>query len=387
MKKIISIAIVFSMVFGVCIGAKAAVLGINAEISGKKITFMSSKSANQEATEKYGKDEAITYLVTSFDSEGKLVGCTKTDTKISNYLSFGKDTGADLTKIAIADNAVKAKVFAWSEEYEKPNYTNMPENITLHIIGASTTTNAYGESSYPQQGWGYQFERFFNVNVVVSNVAKGGWSLKSLQEVSANDESVIAPEQSVYAQMMKDVKAGDFVIIGETGLNERYQTKGDKYDDAGNLIYTWMQSPEEYKERLEKTIREIKAKGATPIVMIDMGNHTSNAFAYPESTETDYAAVQRELCDEMGVTLINHRAAFYGYLKSLGFNYKDFQNYCIMTKDAKQWYCKNDHVGSGVNMEKDDNVHYTTTGALILGDSIIKELKKSDSKLVYYLKD
>ncbi len=388
MKKMISIILALSMVLSLCVGVHAEILGIDASVSGGSIAAEASKAINNESAEKYGTEERVTYVVASYDSEGRLSGTYVTDTSINNYLSLGKSDTVDFSEIKLADGAAKSKVFAIKDSIEKPEFLNMPEKITLHIIGASTTTDSYGESSYPQQGWGYQFSRFFNENVTINNVARGGWSLKALQEASVKNSKETDKDNSVYSNMMDKVEENDFVIISSTGLNEQYQKGGDRYDEAGNLVYTWRESASEYKMRLKNTIREIRSKGATPIVLIAMGSNTSDAFGYPEQTESEYATVIRELSEEMGFILINHRTAFYDYVKSRGFNYKEFKKYFVMSKLAKEWYAENDHVGSGIQekMDEDDVVHFTTIGALTVGEIIANGIKETGCGLVYYMK-
>lgn len=385
MKKIISLGLAFVMVFCLCANVFAEMVATDAAISDGKITKDASVLINKDADEKLGDVYRTTHYVLSYDENGKLIGAKATDDRLNNYLTLGKEKEVDFSKIQLPEGANKVRVFSMTDGGTKPQFENMPEKITVHILGASTTTDAYGESSYPQQGWGYQFDRFFDDNVTINNVAKGGWSLKALQEASIKNSKETDITNSVYSNMMDKVKEGDFVIISSTGLNEKHQKQGDRYDEAGNLVYTWRETPEEYQKRLRSVIRDIRTKKATPIVLNAMGQNGSSEFMYPESTESEYALVIQELADEMGFLFINHRTAFYDYVKSRGINYRDFKKYFVMSKAAKQWYKENDHVGAK-DMEEDDIVHFTTIGAWTVADTIINELKKTDCKLLHYIK-
>ena len=385
MKKIISLVLATIMVFSLCSSAFAEIITTDVTLADGKIANESSIAVNKEADEKFGDVYRTTHSVLSFDENGKLIGVNTTDDRLNNYLTLGKETEVDFTKIQLPEGVNKAKVLSWTDDFTKPQFENMPEKVTVHIIGASTTTDSYGESSYPQQGWGYQFDRFFGDNVTINNVARGGWSLKALQEASIKNSKETDITNSVYSNMMDKVKEGDFVIISSTGLNEQHQKQGDRYDEAGNLVYTWRESPEDYQKRLRNTIRDIRTKKATPIVLNAMGQNTSSDFMYPDETESEYSLVIQELADEMGFIYLNHRTAFYTYVKSRGIDYRNFKKYFIMSKAAKQWYKENDHVGAK-DMEEDDIVHFTTIGAWTVADIIISELKKTDCKLLHYIK-
>lgn len=384
MKKTAALILAFVMAFGVCTTAFAEMAATDARISDGKITKEASVQASKDAKEKFGDVYRTNFAVLSYDENGKLNGVKVTDDRLNNYLTFGKEEEVDFSKFELAEGTAKAKVFSWTDGHVKPEFSGMPEKVTVHIIGASTTTDSYGESSYPQQGWGYKFDRFFVDGVTINNVARGGWSLKALQEASIKDSKVTDIGNSVYSNMMDKVKEGDFVIISSTGLNEQYQNGGDRYDESGKLVYTWRETPEEYKKRLKTTIREIRAKQATPIVLNAMGSNTSDAFAYPELTESEYAIAIQELADEMGFIFVNHRTAFYEYLKARGYNYRDFKKYFVMSNAAKEWYRENDHVGT--KSEEDDVVHFTTIGAFTVADIIVNELKKTNCKLLHYIK-
>ena len=384
MKKTVALILAISMVFCFCANVCAEIVATDAVAEGGTITKETSEAINKEVDDKLGDVYRTSHTIASYDENGKLVGVKTTDDRINNYLTLGKEKEVDFSKIALPEGTKNVKVFSWTDG-TKPIFPDMPEKITVHILGASTTTDAYGESSYPQQGWGYQFDRFFDDNVTINNVARGGWSLKALQEASIKNSKETDIGNSVYSNMMDKVKEGDFVIISSTGLNEQYQKSGDRYDETGKLVYTWRETPEEYQRRLRNVIRDIRTKKATPIVLNAMGQNGSSEFMYPEETESEYGLVIRELADEMGFLFIDHRTAFYSYLKSRGIGYRDFKKYFIMSKAAKQWYKENDHVGDK-DMEEDDIVHFTTIGAWTVADIIVNELKKTDCKLLHYIK-
>lgn len=385
MKKITSLILTLVMVLGIVCSASAQMVSLDASVAAGKISSESSIEISKKIKEINGDVYRTHYMIVAYDENGKLLGTQVTDSRLNQYLTLGKEKEVDFSKFQLHEGTQNAKVFSWTDGFVKPEFENMPEKITVHIIGASTTTDSYGESSYPQQGWGYQFDRFFDDNVTINNVARGGWSLKALQEASIKNSKETDVGNSVYSNMMEKVQKGDFVIISSTGLNEAHQKQGDRYDESGKLVYTWRESADDYKRRLRNTIREIKSKGATPIVLNAMGSNTSDCFMYPELTESEYGIAIQELAEEMGFVYLDHRTAFYNYIKSRGINYKEFKRYFVMSKLAKEWYKENDHVGAK-DMEEDDLVHFTTIGAWTVADIIVNELKKTDCKLLHYIK-
>ncbi|MBR5517576.1 MAG: hypothetical protein IKV86_00945, partial [Clostridia bacterium] len=299
----------------------------------------------------------------------------------------------------------KAKVFAWTDATSMipvGNSSAITKPVTVHFFGASTTTRSYGESSYPQQGMSYDFERYMASGVRVTNYALGGWSLRTLQELSQtkkptnpNAKYVYDPDTSLYAQMLADIKPGDFVIFGSTGNNERYQTGFDNaVEDAnGNIIegYTAKQSVAEYKARLDKTVKELISLGAVPIILTDLGNHT--ATTYNQNTSASpYVQPQIEVCEENNIDFIDHRTPAYNEAKAKGYSYDDFAAKYLMTNAAKLWYQENDRLGSSfannpTKLAENDYVHFTIEGALLFSRGIVAGLKATDNPINFYFID
>ena len=58
-----------------------------------------------------------------------------------------------------------------------------------------------------------------------------------------------------------------------------------------------------------------------------MGQNSSSEFMYPEDTESEYGIAIQELAEEMGFIFLNHRTAFYEYVKSRGIGYREFNRH------------------------------------------------------------
>ncbi len=346
----------------------------------------------------------VKYLLAAYDEHGTLLGIK--DGGTIDYGYFADETKViDFSSYKMPEGAVKAKVFAWSDmEAMIPvgaSSSVVSEPVTVHFFGASTTTRSYGEASYPQQGMSYDFERYMASGVRVTDYAIGGWSLKVLQEVSRTKKPtnpaakyVYDPDTSLYAQMLADIKPGDFVIFGSTGNNERYQTGFNDAveDENGNIIqgYTAKQSVDEYKARLDATVKELLGLGAIPIILTDLGNHT--AVTYNQNTSASpYVQPQIEVCEENGIDFIDHRTPAYEEAKAKGYDYNEFAKRYLMTNAAKLWYQEYDRLGSSMakpeKLAENDYVHFTVEGALLFSRGIVSGLKNTDNPINKYFID
>lgn len=354
---------------------------------------------------KYGNDNfKVTYMIAAYNDAGALLGVDMANAESYDYFA-DEEKVIDFSSFKMPKGTTKARVFAWSDmDSMVPvgNSSSITKDVTVHFFGASTTTRSYGEASYPQQGMSYDFERYMASGVRVTDYAIGGWSLRTLQELSRtkkptnpNAKYVYDPDTSLYAQMLADIKPGDFVIFGSTGNNERYQTSFDNVveDANGNIIegYTAKQSVEEYKTRLDATVKELLSMGAVPIVLTDLGNHT--AATYDQNTSASpYVQPQIEVCQDNNIDFIDHRTPAYNEAKAKGYTYEEFAAKYLMTNAAKLWYQENDRLGSTfannpTKLAEDDFVHFTVEGALLFNGGIVTALKKTDNPINFYFKD
>lgn len=367
------------------------------------ITEGDSVYVNAAVKNKYGDDNLkVKYILAAYDDNGVLLGVK--DGKVEEYDYFADETRKiDFSSFKMPAGTTKAKVFAWTDlENMIPvgKTANITKQTNIYFFGASTTTD-YADSSWPQQGIRYKFERFFGDGVKVAQFAYGGWSLKTLQEVTTKkigDANVYDPDNSPYAQMLKVLKPGDYVIFGSTGNNEKYQTGFNNTETTTNVVYpdgtpvpgyTALQSPEVFRERLDKTVAQLLDMGVTPIICTDLGNHTEGGFNDPAGVKaSDYVAPQMAVCEKYGIDFIDYRTAVYNYVKNvLKEDYDFFYSRFIMTPEAKQWYKETDHVGAGVDMAKVDKVHFTEAGARLFNAMLVQELKKTDNTINFYFKD
>lgn len=138
-------------------------------------------------------------------------------------------------------------------------------NPVLFLVGNSTMrTGTLGNGNNGQWGWGYfEHEYFDETKITVENHALGGMSSRTFY-------------RRLWPDVLKGVQAGDYVII-ELGHNDNgpYDEGRARASIPGvgkdSLVVTIKETGEEetvytYGEYLRRYIREVKSKGAHPII-------------------------------------------------------------------------------------------------------------------------
>ena len=142
-----------------------------------------------------------------------------------------------------------------------PINTNLP---TIFVAGDSTAARGAGEA---QQGWAVPFADYFDrTKVNVINRARGGRSSRTFVT------------EGLWDQLLKDVKAGDVVLIqfghNDAGaVNDTSRARGSlrgtgvETEEIDNLITKKHEVVHTFGWYINKMIVDTKAKGATPIVL------------------------------------------------------------------------------------------------------------------------
>ena len=141
----------------------------------------------------------------------------------------------------------------------------------LHLVGDSTMADKPVEPPNPERGWGQLLPSLFKEPARIVNHAVNGRSTKSFRDEGRWDN------------LLSQLEAGDFVLI-EFGHNDEKKEDPSRYAAAGT----------DYKENLRRFIREVRAKGATPLLATpinrrkfdDQGHLTETHGAYPDAART-----------------------------------------------------------------------------------------------------
>ncbi len=149
---------------------------------------------------------------------------------------------------------------------------------TVFLLGDSTCANKRMET-WPETGWGMCFDSFL----------AGGWSLDNRAVNGLSTRSAI--EKGVYASMLEKVHEGDWVII-QFGHN-------DSKEDERRHTEPWGS----YQDNLRKMVREIREKGANPIILSSIERRRF-AGAEALATHGDYPAAAKAVSDELSVLFV-----------------------------------------------------------------------------------
>ncbi|WP_025146524.1 rhamnogalacturonan acetylesterase [Pedobacter jeongneungensis] len=154
-----------------------------------------------------------------------------------------------------------------------------PRQINLFLIGDSTMA-IKSKSAYPETGWGMPFCKFFDSTVTVSNFARNGSSTRTFIK------------DGLWSSVMDKLGEGDYVFI-EFGHNDEVQTKAAATTET------------EFADNLRRFIDETRSKGGVPLLLTSVARRKFDAEGNLQQTHEKYAAIVRELADEMKVNLID----------------------------------------------------------------------------------
>lgn len=215
------------------------------------------------------------------------------------------------------------------------------------FLAADSTVKAYGENDFPQQGWGKALESKFDSKVSIDNCARGGRSTKSF----------IA--EGLWDGLLEKVRPGDVVMI-QFGHNDHDKRKAERYTPV-----------DEYRQNLEKMIKDVRQKKALPILVSPVAMRSFKKENYYDG-HGEYPNVMRELAKELEVDLIDLNLRSGEKLKEIGF------------AESKDLYM-NIEPGLEKNYPdgKKDNTHFSEKGAELMAGIIVGEIQKHKLSPLY----
>lgn len=160
------------------------------------------------------------------------------------------------------------------------------------LIGDSTMADKPVEDN-PERGWGMVLPSYFDEGVVVENYARNGRSSRTF----------IA--EGRWALAMSRVSPGDYVVL-QFGHNDEVETK---------KAYT---PYDQYKANFERFVREVRAKGANPILCTPVARRKFDSIGNPIDTHPIYPKAIRDVAREMNVPLIDMLVKSTEVLKKYG---------------------------------------------------------------------
>lgn len=152
-------------------------------------------------------------------------------------------------------------------------------------------------TTYPQTGWVQELARFFPPETEFLHFAKNGRSTKSFIDEGRFD----AVKQAA--------RAGDFALI-QFGHNDEKKQDPARYTDPGE--------GGAYRANLALFVRELRARGAKPVLLTPIARRKFSAEHTLEDTHGNYPAAVIETARAVCVPCIDMTALTGAYLAAVG---------------------------------------------------------------------
>lgn len=220
----------------------------------------------------------------------------------------------------------------------------------VFLIGGSTM--ATFPAARPVVGWGQRLPEFFKNPAQVDNRALSGRSSKSFID------------QGHWDKVIADVRAGDFLIMC-FGTN-----------DSSNDPLRRTDPRTDFRANLERFVREVRAKGATPIIATSVARRVwddKGQFVEPPS---EWVVVTREVAEREKTPLMEMRGKTVELERSLGIE-GSRALHLYLEPGKSDWY---------PNGSKDDT-HYCALGALKVAELAVQEICRLKLPLANWLTD
>jgi lysophospholipase L1-like esterase len=217
-------------------------------------------------------------------------------------------------------------------------FTHSPEKITVYLIGDSTIAQK-AVSAYPETGWGMPFVYFFDESVTVDNRAMNGRSTRSFIE------------ENRWQPVATKLQKGDYVFI-QFGHNDEVPTKKSYTNEV------------DFQANLSRFITETRAKNANPVLLTPVARRQFDASGKVVGTHDAYSELVRTVAQKEGVPLIDLDRSSQELLQKLG-------------PEASKLLFMQLAPGEHPNYPggKDDNTHFSETGARKMAELVLAEIK------------
>ncbi len=218
--------------------------------------------------------------------------------------------------------------------------TSLFAETTIWLIGDSTVAS-YPATRAPVTGWGQVLNEHCVDEVVVENRAVSGTTTRSFVT------------RGFWEKVLPEINDGDFIFI-QFGHNDHYKERGE------HLV-----SAEDYKKNLAEYVEQVRAVGATPILVTPMCRRIFGENGKIKKAFANYPDMVVELGQESATAVIDlHEISFQEFGKLTVEETKDIFLYLPPGKypafpDGKR-----------------DGVHFQLNGAQHLATWVVKDAKR-----------
>ena len=211
----------------------------------------------------------------------------------------------------------------------------------LHLVGDSTMADKT-DLDYPERGWGQALRAWMRPSWRLINHAVNGRSTKSFRALGH------------WSRMLAQLHAGDWVLI-QFGHNDEKKADPARYADPAT----------DYPENLRAFVREVRAKGAHPLLATPVVRREWNDEGQLVNTHGAYPAAVRAVAAEDHVPLLDLEALTRELVTKLGPE---------KSKSLYQVFAPGEHplLPEG----KTDNTHFRAAGAREVAALAVSEIKR-----------
>jgi lysophospholipase L1-like esterase len=197
-------------------------------------------------------------------------------------------------------------------------YLNKPaEKPTIYIIGDSTVKNGRGDGAGGLWGWGDPLNQYFDTSKVsLENHALGGTSSRTFRD------------KGLWQPVLDKLQNGDFVLIqfghNDAGaINDTIRARGtikgtgNETEEIDNLLTGQHEIVHSYGWYIRQYIREVKEKGAIPVVMSPIPRNDWYGGKVVRNNDS-YGKWAEQVAQEEGVFFIDLNEKMASAMEGLG---------------------------------------------------------------------
>jgi DNA sulfur modification protein DndE len=220
----------------------------------------------------------------------------------------------------------------------------------IYMAGDSTMANKPLPDN-PERGWGQLLPEFFTDRIVIENHAMNGRSTRSFIYEGRWDS------------LMTKLRKGDYVVI-QFGHNDEVPTKTERYC-----------TPVEYKYNLTRFVKDVRSKGANPILCTAVQRRKFDENGVFQDTHGDYPGYVRDLAVRLNVPLIDMQKKSEKVIVEKGV--EGSKEIFLFIKPGEY---------KSLPDGREDNTHFSEYGARIMAGLFCEGLVEINHDLVKYLK-
>lgn len=239
--------------------------------------------------------------------------------------------------------------FLGTVEVKSISITPVDNVVNVYLAGDSTVTD---QDLEPWASWGQFITNYFDQNVVVSNYAVSGATLRSFKSSLR------------LKKVLSIIKPGDYLIVEFAHNDEK---------EKGEGIGPW----DSYSASLREFVQAARDKGTNPILITPVQRRAFNIDGTLKPTHGDYPDAMRKVAQEMNVPLVDITKLTTTLYESWGDE---------PSRKAFVQYPANTFPGQKEKLE--DNTHFNSFGANEIALCVIKGLRDLNNPLAkYFIKD